>query len=94
MSRFTWNPRTFADVAQQVDLARSAIGRVGATLAIVLPGAIHHFRHFSGQDGLPCPAPTSDATGRYRVGLDDGGKPEIQRLTPSGAWEQAPDDHS
>jgi hypothetical protein len=36
--------------------------------------------------GLECPSPADDTLGKYRIGLDDRGRPEIQRLSDKGEW--------
>jgi hypothetical protein len=39
-----------------------------------------------GLGGLECPPPASDPYGKYRIGLDVRGRPEIQRRNERGEW--------
>jgi hypothetical protein len=51
-----------------------------------MPHVIAWLAHESELGGLECPSPASDPTGKYRVGLDAQGHPEIQRLSNNGKW--------
>jgi hypothetical protein len=51
---------------------------------------MRHVIAYLGQEselgGLECPSPASDARGKYRIGLDSQGRPEIQRMTSKREW--------
>ena len=84
MARFSWHPVSFDIAKMHVDLARAGTPPVGPTLAQTLPTAIREMGELS------CPAPPEDTGGTYRVGLDSGGLPEIQRLDADGMWHSVP----
>jgi hypothetical protein len=69
----SWNPHDFQNVVAAL------CGPVRPHLA----GAIRVM------GSLPCPAPSWDAHGSYRVDLDATGQPEIQKLRPTGLWVAA-----
>lgn len=60
-------------------------------MAQLMPGAIRTMGHLNGLGGLSCPAPPDDRDGIYRVGLDEHGRPEIQRQNGDGAWQPVPE---
>lgn len=54
-----------------------------------MPHVIAWLSQESELGGLECPPPASDPDGKYRVGLDIQGRPEIQRLSADGKWVTA-----
>jgi hypothetical protein len=79
--KFVWEPRTFEAVQAAVRSARElAPGQRGKDALTV--GVKESY-------GLFCPAPPSDASSRYRVGIDREGLPEIQRQDEVGLWRPA-----
>lgn len=88
--QFSWNPVSYDVAKHHVDLARSGARPIGAALAQVMPGAIRTMGPITGLGGLPCPAPSDDPQGVYRVGLDDDGRPQIQRRDAAGVWQPVP----
>jgi hypothetical protein len=51
-----------------------------------MPHVIAWMGERSDLGGLECPPPASDPGGTYRVAVDAGGRPEIQRLNADGTW--------
>jgi hypothetical protein len=83
---FFWKPASFEIAKADVELARTRSGERGTELARVMPHVIAWLSHESELGGLECPSPTSDPRGKYRIGLDARGQPEIQRLNDKGEW--------
>jgi hypothetical protein len=54
-----------------------------------MPHVIAWLSQESELGGLECPSPANDPNGKYRVGLDAKGRPEIQRLSDNGKWVAA-----
>jgi hypothetical protein len=69
-----------------VELARARADKRGIELARAMPHVIAWLSQESELGGLECPSPASDPNGKYRVGLDRQGRPEIQRLSHDGKW--------
>lgn len=87
-----WQPTSYEDAKKYVDMVRGRTGALGQQLAMYLPQMIRQVQAMTGHAGLSCPAPTSDAGGEYRVGLDANGEPEIQRRDPdANVWGPAPE---
>jgi len=88
--KFEWNPASFEIAKHHVDLARACSPPIGAALAQIMPNAILTMGAITGLGGLSCPPPSDDPEGTYRVGLDGGKKPEIQRKDQAGNWLPVP----
>jgi hypothetical protein len=87
---FSWDPVSFEFAKQQVEMARSGAPPIGAALAQMMPHAIRTMGPLMDVGGLTCPAPADDPHGVYRVGLDDAGRPQIQRRDALGVWQPVP----
>jgi hypothetical protein len=85
-SRFSWKPASFEDARSDIELARQRSGPRGVELARVMPHVIASLGERSKLGGLQCPSPASDSGGTYRIGIDDDGRPDIQRLNDEGVW--------
>jgi hypothetical protein len=85
-AHFSWAPESFDAAKYAVDMARLKVGPKGAELARVMPHVIAWLGQNSETGGLECPSPAHDPSGRYRVGLDAEGRPQIQRCYERGEW--------
>ena len=90
-SSFDWHPATYEQAKNNVEMAREQRGEIGRSLAQIMPQVLRQHAHMTGGQGLTCPSPVSDPTGKYQVRLGADGRPEIQRLDiASNTWGPVP----
>jgi len=81
-----WKPRNYQEVASRVEMARKQTPR-GRKLAAAMASMMLPSGQAGGDGFLPCPSPHKDRQGKYRVAIDDSGRPDLQRLDPlCGRW--------
>jgi len=82
-----WNPKSFECAVNHVAMVRRGLGRFPEALALIglIRLAIGRAAARGDDASLPCPAPSGDPEGRYRVVLRFG-LPIIERLADSGEW--------
>ena len=82
-ANFVWNPASYQVAADWVQRARDPQNPMNPSLVRMMIHAI------GTMGGLTCPAPDDDP-GTYRVHLDAGSLPEIQKRDDAGDWASCP----
>lgn len=76
---FKWDPRSYEEARRFVE---DASGTKAGSKELLRAASI-----VIGMAGpLPCPSPSKDTRGEYRVALDERGLLQIQKRDTSGNW--------